>query len=463
MRASSKQTLEPPASVWTKLSGSNLPSNVNRMDGGAGLSEAYLAALAALQGGFSKCVNQLGLSCIICVQIRCYIVLYLGPLASEMHEPWWIVTDANGLGLQAFGGEDYCRVVIQYPSDTVSKWTDPKTGESEGLAFEFNLCEAVASWEQVRNSTTILTKEYIDALPNGWEENKCKNRTLCMEKLSLVLPDTSPYVPQQFGSCAVVGNSGDLLKTKFGDEIDSYDVVIRENGAPVQNYTEYVGEKSTFRLLNRGSAKALDKVVELDETKKEALIVKTTIHDVMNKMIRELPITNPVYLMLGTSFGSSAKGTGLKALEFALSICDSVDMYGFTVDPGYKEWTRYFSESRKGHTPLHGRAYYQMMECLGGSFTDVENHVQLVKIHSPMRGDPGRVVKWLPTKDIIEAARVASEKLLKRPGAGSVDPLRTCTMIKKRKNGKAPNRSGLRDAATNHLRYMKGATRVQGE
>ena len=32
----------------------------------------------------------------------------------------------------------------------------------------------------------------------------------------------------------------------------------------LQNYTEYVGSKSTFRLLNRGSAKALDKVVELD-------------------------------------------------------------------------------------------------------------------------------------------------------------------------------------------------------
>lgn len=42
--------------------------------------------------------------------------------------------------------------------------------------------------------------------------------------------------------------------------------------------------------------------------------------------------------MLGASFGSAAKGTGLKALEFALSVCDSVDMYGFTVDPGYKEW-----------------------------------------------------------------------------------------------------------------------------
>ncbi|KAJ4958217.1 hypothetical protein NE237_025328 [Protea cynaroides] len=159
-----------------------------------------------------------------------------------------------------------------------------------------------------------------------------------MEKLALVLPETPPYVPRQFGRCAVIGNSGDLLKTRFGKEIDGYDAVGRENGAPIQNYTEYVGRKSTFRLLNRGSAKALDKVADLDETGKEVLVVKTTIHDIMNKMIREVPIYNPVYLMLGASFGSSAKGTGLKALEFALSICDSVDMCSFTVDPGYKDW-----------------------------------------------------------------------------------------------------------------------------
>ena len=122
-----------------------------------------------------------------------------------------------------------------------------------------------------------------------------------------------------------------------------------------------------------------------------------------------------------------------------------------------------------------------------------------------MRGDPGRAVKWLPTKDIIEAARVASEKLLRqvlqlcskarcfiwsiriinrnftwvivvvdtyinwklihceircrRPGAGSDGPLETCTMIKKRNKGKAPNRSGLRDAAMKHLEYRKSATR----
>ncbi|CAH9147097.1 unnamed protein product [Cuscuta epithymum] len=388
------------------------------------LSRADLEALQSLQSGFQKCVN------------------------------------VNGLGLQAVVGSDYCEVLLKFPSETVPMWKDPKTGELEGLSYAINLCEAVATWEQVRNSTTVLTREYIDNLPNGWEDyawrrinkgvelNRCANKTLCMEKLSLVLPDRPPFFPRQYDRCAVIGNSGDLLKTKFGKEIDSFDAVFRENGAPIQNYTEYVGSKSTFRLLNRGSAKALDKVAELYDAGKEALIIKTTVHDIMNQMIREVPIVNPVYLMLGASFGSAAKGTGLKALEFALSICESVDMYGFTVDPGYKEWTRYFSESRQGHTPLQGRAYYQMMECLG-----------LIKIHSPMRVDPNRVVEWLPSRSLIRAARVASEKLLRRVSGGSMDPLAACSIIAKQIKGKVRQMSRLvRQSAIEHQKYVKGTT-----
>ncbi|EXB54916.1 CMP-N-acetylneuraminate-beta-galactosamide-alpha-2, 3-sialyltransferase 2 [Morus notabilis] len=377
-------------------------TGVSNLHGKLSLSDEDLEALQSLHSGFQKCVS------------------------------------ANGLGLQAFSSGDYCQVTMKFPSDTIPKWRDPKTGELEGVSYDFNICEAVATWEPVRNSTTILTKEFIDSLPNGWEDyawrrinkgvllNRCENKRLCIEKLSLVLPETPPYFPQQFGRCAVIGNSGDLLKTKFGKEIDRYDAVFRENGAPIQNYTEHVGRKSTFRLLNRGSAKALDKVVELDG-------------------IIEIPITNPVYLMLGASFGSAAKGTGLKALEFALSICDSVDMYGFTVDPGYKEWTRYFSESRQGHTPLHGRAYYQMMECLG-----------LIKIHSPMRADPNRVVKWVPDRGTVKAARIASEKILRRAGAGSGDPLGACSIIKKQVKRKRIE--NLRRNAINHQKYARGAT-----
>ncbi|KAE9453588.1 hypothetical protein C3L33_14489, partial [Rhododendron williamsianum] len=478
------------------------------------VSDEDLEAFRSLQRGFQKCVVSF-------------------PLRNF---------SSNGLGLQAVSGTDFCEIVLQFPSNTDSKWVvqclkqrDPKTGEPEGLSFSYNLCEALATWEQVRNSTTVLTKEFIDALPNGWEDyawrrinkgillNRCENKTLCMEKLSLVLPEKPPYFPRQFGRCAVVGNSGDLLKTKFGKEIDGYSAVFRENGAPIQNYTDYVGSKSTFRLLNRGSAKALDKVAELYGRRVTPLVLRPFYFSMLIICIlqtlgrstgdiqmgyAEIPIQNPVYLMLGASFGSAAKGTGLKALEFALSICDTVDMYGFTVDPGYKEWTRYFSESRQGHTPLQGRAYYQMMECLGVSlrflyslmsklvsqskfktfnaggktsgntFTQHELSVvqpaptavsdilllfflllfKLIKIHSPMRSDPNRVVKWLPDRGTVAAARIASEKLLRRVGAGSGGPLGACSIIKKLVKGKHKGVSGLRKAAVEHQKYVKETT-----
>lgn len=49
----------------------------------------------------------------------------------------------------------------------------------------------------------------------------------------MILPSKPPFRPRQFKTCAVVGNSGDLLKTEFGEEIDSHDAVIRDNEAPV--------------------------------------------------------------------------------------------------------------------------------------------------------------------------------------------------------------------------------------
>ncbi|RVW52616.1 Sialyltransferase-like protein 2 [Vitis vinifera] len=433
------------------------------------LSDEDLGALESLQSGFQKCVysghgfdsgipkkrwgsGKQGASDSELQDMLgdCYIDI-LGGL-KEFHRDIahavGVILSSNGLGLQAARGRDYCQVTIKFPSDTVPKWVastrdiffsfeieheNRKIPKPENLKGYHLILISVKQWlhgSRCGIVPTILTKEFIDALPNGWTDyawrrinkgillNNCKNKTLAWRNFLW-----------------------------FGKEIDGYDAVIRENGAPIENYTAYVGKKSTFRLLNRGSAKALDKVVELDETRKEALIIKTTVHDIMNKMIQEVPIHNPVYLMLGASFGSAAKGTGLKALEFALSICESVDMYGFTVDPGYKEWTRYFSESRQGHTPLHGRAYYQMMECLG-----------LIKIHSPMRADPNRIVTYVPSHSTVTAARIASEKLLRRVGAGSGEPLHACSIIKKQLQREPIGISSIRKAAVDHKIFVKGAT-----
>jgi len=122
--------------------------------------------------------------------------------------------------------------------------------------------------------TTVLTREYLDSRPGGWVDyapqriaqlygswnlisclfiglhvlsvsvcgnafssrrgtKKCTNKTLCEENLNVLLPAKPPFHPRQFRTCAVVGNSGDLLKTTFGEEIDSHDAVFRDNEAPV--------------------------------------------------------------------------------------------------------------------------------------------------------------------------------------------------------------------------------------
>lgn len=54
-------------------------------------------------------------------------------------------------------------------------------------------------------------------------------------------------------------------------------------------------------------------------------------------------VPNPVYLFQGIVLRRGAKGTGMKSIELALSMCDIVDIYGFTVDPGYTEWYRFSS------------------------------------------------------------------------------------------------------------------------
>ena len=63
--------------------------------------------------------------------------------------------------------------------------------------------------------------------------DRCYNRSLCEDELQLVLPAKPPFKPRQFSTCAVVGNSGDLLLTKFGSEIDAHEAVFRDNEAPV--------------------------------------------------------------------------------------------------------------------------------------------------------------------------------------------------------------------------------------
>lgn len=58
-----------------------------------------------------------------------------------------------------------------------------------------------------------------------------------------------------FGSCALVGSSGLLLRTRVGAEIDSHELVIRTNLSPVGGYEPIVGKRTSLRVMN---SEALD-------------------------------------------------------------------------------------------------------------------------------------------------------------------------------------------------------------
>ncbi|KAJ6873690.1 hypothetical protein NC651_032517 [Populus alba x Populus x berolinensis] len=313
----------------------------------------------------------------------------------------------RGFGLTA-SIVDHCKLILKFPQGTNSTWYNQQFKKFEPLEYNYDVCDAILLWEQYRNMTTVLTREYLDTRPDGWLDyaalriaqlgaKNCSNRALCEDHLNVILPAKPPFHPRQFHTCAVVGNSGDLLKTEFGAEIDSHDAVIRDNEAPVnEKYAKHVGLKRDFRLVVRGAAANMVKI--LNGSTDEVLIIKSQTHRDFNTMIKLIP--NPVYLFQGIVLRRGAKGTGMKTIELALSMCDIVDIYGFTVDPGYTEWTRYFSTPRKGHNPLQGRAYYQLLECLG-----------VIRIHSPMRAQ--RTQDWsdVPSREMISRAHAAALRL----------------------------------------------------
>ncbi|XP_049887298.1 beta-galactoside alpha-2,6-sialyltransferase 2 [Pectinophora gossypiella] len=70
------------------------------------------------------------------------------------------------------------------------------------------------------------------------------------KRLGFRIPGSPLQQHRAFNTCAVVTSAGALLGSRLGEFIDSHDMVLRFNNAPTENYTEDVGYKTTFRVLN---------------------------------------------------------------------------------------------------------------------------------------------------------------------------------------------------------------------
>ncbi|KAG7468200.1 hypothetical protein MATL_G00140310 [Megalops atlanticus] len=77
-----------------------------------------------------------------------------------------------------------------------------------------------------------------------------QSTTNISDNLYRLLPQVSPMKNQHHKRCAIVGNSGILLNSSCGREIDSHDFVIRCNLAPVEEFAADVGRRTSLVTMN---------------------------------------------------------------------------------------------------------------------------------------------------------------------------------------------------------------------
>ena len=74
-----------------------------------------------------------------------------------------------------------------------------------------------------------------------------KSEADVMELVTRSLRNVSQPRSCRYRTCAVVGSSGNLRGTAFGEAIDAHDAVIRVNAAPLSRHEAAVGTRTTWR------------------------------------------------------------------------------------------------------------------------------------------------------------------------------------------------------------------------
>jgi len=144
---------------------------------------------------------------------------------------------------------------------------------------------------------------------------------------------------------SIVGNSGLMLSKKWGDEINKSDVVVRFNHAPTTGFTDYVGSKTTLRIVNghcfggvtdttRNPSASADFLPSLPT---QDILCKTFNMEEFYKGIMNNLNKHRIYFLSNEFMKDISKYTpgqeptaGLVGLFLLLPFFNQVNMYGFT-------------------------------------------------------------------------------------------------------------------------------------
>uniref|UniRef100_A0A8C9AR36 Lactosylceramide alpha-2,3-sialyltransferase n=1 Tax=Prolemur simus TaxID=1328070 RepID=A0A8C9AR36_PROSS len=126
--------------------------------------------------------------------------------------------------------------------------------------------------------------------------------------------------------CVVVGSGGILHGLQLGHSLNQFDVVIRLNNAPVEGYSEHVGNKTTIRMTYPEGAPLSDLEYYSNDLF-VAVLFKSVDFNWLQAMVKNETLNVPTI--------------GVIAVVLATHLCDEVSLVGF----GYN-----LSQRR---TPLH--------------------------------------------------------------------------------------------------------------
>ncbi|KAM6458135.1 CMP-N-acetylneuraminate-beta-galactosamide-alpha-2,3-sialyltransferase 2-like [Liasis olivaceus] len=168
----------------------------------------------------------------------------------------------------------------------------------------------------------------------------------------------------QCGTCAVVGNSGRLRGSKYGQKIDSHQFVMRMNTAQIAGFQEDVGTRTTHHFMYPESAVNLHPGIHLVLVPFKPLDLKWLTSALSTGDIRQtykrvkqfikadkskVLILYPGFLKYiqdkWTKYHGRYPSTGLIALIFAIHTCTQVSAFGFGANSN-GNWHHYWEDNR---------------------------------------------------------------------------------------------------------------------
>ncbi|XP_037329751.1 CMP-N-acetylneuraminate-beta-galactosamide-alpha-2,3-sialyltransferase 2-like [Pungitius pungitius] len=182
--------------------------------------------------------------------------------------------------------------------------------------------------------------------------------------------------PGRCRTCALVGNSINLLGSHYGPLIDFQDYVIRINKGQTKGFEADVGNRTTHRVMYPNSASQLDntthpvlfafKIQDLQWIIKNLSTQQSGQKSLFNKDLAM--VLNPAFMRNIHDVWLKKKGycpsTGFLALVLVLHICDEVHVFGFGADRN-GNWSHYWERlaNRRLRTGRHpGNVEYKMIE-----------------------------------------------------------------------------------------------------